>query len=74
MVGSEMSVPVFIPPRKRQTTKKANGTQNYVDHIVTVSSHPLQTHTHTLTGTNFLNFIRTAQSSHRQHYPAQMVA
>lgn len=28
--------PVFIPPRKRQTNKKANGTQNYVDHIANV--------------------------------------
>ncbi|XP_037047527.1 uncharacterized protein LOC119082198 [Bradysia coprophila] len=37
MVGSDLSLPVFIPPRKRQTTKKPNGTQNYVDHIV--SSH-----------------------------------
>ncbi|KAJ6614857.1 Transmembrane protein [Pseudolycoriella hygida] len=31
MVGSDLS---FIPPKKRQTTKKPNGTQNYVDHIV----------------------------------------
>lgn len=30
--------PVFIPPRKRQTSKKANGTQNYVDHIVAVQN------------------------------------
>lgn len=30
------SVPVFVPPRKRQTSKKQNGVQNYVDHIVTV--------------------------------------
>lgn len=37
MVGSD--VPVFIPPRKRQTTKKTNGTQNYVDHIVSVKNH-----------------------------------
>lgn len=28
--------PVFIPPRKRQTNKKTNGTQNYVDHIANV--------------------------------------
>lgn len=28
--------PVFIPPRKRQTNKKQNGTQNYVDHIANV--------------------------------------
>lgn len=28
--------PVFIPPRKRQTNKKSNGTQNYVDHIANV--------------------------------------
>ncbi|XP_055923166.1 transmembrane protein 169 isoform X1 [Eupeodes corollae] len=30
--------PVFIPPRKRQTSKKTNGTQNYVDHIVAVQN------------------------------------
>lgn len=30
------SVPVFVPPRKRQTSKKQNGVQNYVDHIVCV--------------------------------------
>lgn len=30
------SVPVFVPPRKRQTSKKQNGVQNYVDHIVSV--------------------------------------
>lgn len=36
-LGTEVKErPVFIPPRKRQTSKKANGTQNYVDHIVTV--------------------------------------
>lgn len=29
-------VPVFVPPRKRQTSKKQNGVQNYVDHIVSV--------------------------------------
>lgn len=28
--------PVFIPPRKRHTNKKSNGTQNYVDHIANV--------------------------------------
>lgn len=28
--------PVFVPPRKRQTSKKQNGVQNYVDHIVCV--------------------------------------
>lgn len=28
--------PVFVPPRKRQTSKKQNGVQNYVDHIVSV--------------------------------------
>lgn len=28
--------PVFIPPRKRQTSKKVNGAQNYVDHIVNI--------------------------------------
>lgn len=33
--GSD-SVPVFVPPRKRQTSKKQNGVQNYVDHIVNV--------------------------------------
>lgn len=32
----EASLPVFIPPRKRQSTKKPNGVQNYVDHIVSV--------------------------------------
>lgn len=39
MMGVERdseSVPVFVPPRKRQTTKKVNGVQNYVDHIVSV--------------------------------------
>ncbi|XP_013113172.1 uncharacterized protein LOC106091228 isoform X2 [Stomoxys calcitrans] len=30
--------PVFIPPRKRQANKKANGTQNYVDHIANVQN------------------------------------
>lgn len=30
------SIPVFVPPRKRQTSKKQNGVQNYVDHIVNV--------------------------------------
>lgn len=37
MISAEKSVgdPVFVPPRKRQTTKKTNGVQNYVDHIVT---------------------------------------
>ncbi|XP_053949439.1 uncharacterized protein LOC128857718 [Anastrepha ludens] len=30
--------PVFIPPRKRQTSKKVNGAQNYVDHIVNVQN------------------------------------
>ncbi|XP_023306545.2 uncharacterized protein LOC111688290 [Lucilia cuprina] len=30
--------PVFIPPRKRQTNKKTNGTQNYVDHIANVQN------------------------------------
>lgn len=30
------TVPVFVPPRKRQTSKKQNGVQNYVDHIVCV--------------------------------------
>lgn len=30
------SAPVFVPPRKRQTSKKQNGVQNYVDHIVSV--------------------------------------
>lgn len=36
MISAEKSVadPVFVPPRKRQTTKKPNGVQNYVDHIV----------------------------------------
>lgn len=32
----ESSLPVFIPPRKRQSSKKTNGVQNYVDHIVNV--------------------------------------
>ena len=38
MVGKDncnKGKPVFIPPRKRQSSKKTNGTQNYVDHIVT---------------------------------------
>ncbi|KAL9887910.1 uncharacterized protein ACN2A1_010053 isoform 1-T2 [Glossina fuscipes fuscipes] len=30
--------PVFIPPRKRHTNKKSNGTQNYVDHIANVQN------------------------------------
>uniref|UniRef100_A0A1A9X201 Transmembrane protein 169 n=1 Tax=Glossina brevipalpis TaxID=37001 RepID=A0A1A9X201_9MUSC len=30
--------PVFIPPRKRHTNKKTNGTQNYVDHIANVQN------------------------------------
>ncbi|XP_005191541.1 uncharacterized protein LOC101895400 [Musca domestica] len=47
MVADEMSGdssntvkerPVFIPPRKRQTNKKSNGTQNYVDHIANVQN------------------------------------
>lgn len=29
-------LPLFIPPRKRQLSKKCNGGHNYVDHIVTV--------------------------------------
>lgn len=29
-------LPLFIPPRKRQSSKKCNGSHNYVDHIVTV--------------------------------------
>lgn len=39
MVGIDKpkeTVPVFVPPRKRQTTKKVGGVQNYVDHIVTL--------------------------------------
>ncbi|XP_031626447.1 uncharacterized protein LOC116342827 [Contarinia nasturtii] len=32
------AVPVFVPPRKRQTSKKQNGVQNYVDHIVCVQT------------------------------------
>lgn len=38
MVGIENTkdFPVFIPPRKRQSSKKGSGTQNYVDHIVVV--------------------------------------
>lgn len=35
--NSTESIPVFVPPRRRgQTSKKQNGTQNYVDHIVCV--------------------------------------
>lgn len=34
--NSSDSIPVFVPPRKRQTSKKQNGVQNYVDHIVQV--------------------------------------
>lgn len=30
------TVPVFMPPRKRQTSKKTAGGHNYVDHIVCV--------------------------------------
>lgn len=26
--------PLFIPPRKRMTSKKTNGNQHHVDHIV----------------------------------------
>lgn len=39
MVGLEKvndNAPVFVPPRKRQTTKKTGGVQNYVDHIVSI--------------------------------------
>lgn len=40
MVNSEKpiddTVPVFMPPKKRQTSKKAAGGHNYVDHIVCV--------------------------------------
>lgn len=32
--GISESEPVFVPPRKRQSSKKPNGVQNYVDHIV----------------------------------------
>ena len=42
MVGKQDAVeerPVFIPPRKRQTTKKTNGSYNYVDHIVVQVNH-----------------------------------
>ncbi|XP_037948378.1 uncharacterized protein LOC119686107 [Teleopsis dalmanni] len=39
-INNEVNVvkdrPVFIPPRKRQSSKKTNGAQNYVDHIVNV--------------------------------------
>lgn len=34
--ASSKDLPLFIPPRKRQSTKKCNGSHNYVDHIVTV--------------------------------------
>lgn len=39
MVGLDKSndTPVFVPPRKRQSSKKAGGgVQNYVDHIVSI--------------------------------------
>lgn len=39
MVGIDKTndaLPVFVPPRKRQTNKKIGGVQNYVDHIVNV--------------------------------------
>lgn len=39
MVGIENineTIPVFVPPRKRQSSKKVVGVQNYVDHIVSV--------------------------------------
>lgn len=36
------SIPVFIPPRKRQSSKKPNGVQNYVDHIVCAQVSRLQ--------------------------------
>lgn len=39
MVGVENineTIPVFVPPRKRQSSKKVVGVQNYVDHIVSV--------------------------------------
>lgn len=29
-------LPIFVPPRKRQASKKSNGHHNYVDHIVNV--------------------------------------
>lgn len=37
MVGTESvkDHPLFIPPRKRQSSKKNNTNPNYVDHIVT---------------------------------------
>lgn len=38
MVGLEKTndMPVFVPPRKRQTSKKSGGVQLYVDHIVNI--------------------------------------
>lgn len=42
MVGLDKttdSVPVFVPPRKRQSSKKAGGVQTYVDHIVSIQVH-----------------------------------
>lgn len=36
---NKISKAVFIPPRKRQSVKKLNGsTQNYVDHVLPASA------------------------------------
>lgn len=70
MVGTDLSVPVFIPPRKRQTTKKSNGTQNYVDHIVSVSVDSLYTKQNHIFE---LLMFRVAQSS-LQRYQVPMIA
>lgn len=35
-IQKDRTQPVFVPPRKRQTNKKLNCTQNYVDHIVSI--------------------------------------
>lgn len=68
MVGSDISVPVFIPPRKRQTTKKSNGTQNYVDHIVSVCVHE----NYILLYVVMFIIFSVAQNSH-QLYPVPMI-
>lgn len=50
------SIPVFVPPRKRQTSKKQNGVQNYVDHIVCVQVRVLMFHYHQKKMFNFSKF------------------